>query len=61
MTKTHAHQQADRLLDGLFTLMRKINQGEEVTKHHLLGLHDHTVELLRDLGGFEDLIEKYRV
>lgn len=57
----YVKQNAERLLDDLATLMRKLGNGEEITQHHLVGLHGDVVELLRELGGLDDVLERYRL
>lgn len=52
------NEQENDLAHLMTTLSR---DGQEITIHHLVGLHGDVTELLRDLGGFEDLLERYRL
>lgn len=54
-------REAERLLDHLNTLLSKASRGEEITIHHLVGIHGDVCELLHEFGGLDDLLIKYKL
>ena len=52
---------ATRLLDDLKRLMKLSREGKEITLHHLVSVHADVLELLHEIGGYEDIIEQYRL
>lgn len=55
------HNSAQRLLDDLAHLMKLSHDGTEISRHHLVALHGDVVELLRDIGGYQELLDRFRL
>jgi hypothetical protein len=59
MNSTSANELANRLLITLSYLIRAVEDGGAATETHLNALLEWTVELLHELGGFEEVLAQY--
>jgi hypothetical protein len=57
--RTRGHKEAEKLFRDLASLVKKSRGGEEITLHHLSATHGNITELLRQVGGFEEILERY--
>lgn len=54
-----AQDHADSLVCGLIYLLRATEDGGQASELHLGAILGNTVTLLKEVGGFEDVLAKY--